>query len=236
MKPTVLMLPGTLCDERIFAYIKRTLRFEANLICGNYSGMKNRSTWISDLLSSMPSRFMVAGFSLGGLFALELARLAPQRVQGLALIASNGQAASDRIEKKSENLRRLWLRQGPKSVDRHVKPRYFHHATKRQRFERLVLDMATKTPRQSAFEEFAWAAQRPDGLKTLQHFLGPVLIVSGRQDKVCPRDLQQAMVFAQPHASWVEIDRCGHFLPLEAPAQLNRALRNWLTQTQSSVD
>nr|WP_249661144.1 alpha/beta hydrolase [Variovorax sp. PCZ-1] len=226
--PTVFLLPGTLCDGRIFKAQQRALRGKAHLICANYAGMKDRSQWLRQWLARLPEKFYVAGFSLGGLLALELLRMAKDRVLGIALIASNAQSASVKAQRKSAMLRRLWLERGPAVVARLVKPAYFHHDAKRRKFEKLVFDMALRTPKQSAFEEFAWAAERPDGLHTLRDYSGKVLAVSGAQDRLCPRAWQQAMQAAQPRMQWREIARCGHFLPLEAPARLNSALHHWI--------
>jgi pimeloyl-ACP methyl ester carboxylesterase len=225
--PTVLMLPGTLCDDRIFSVQRRHLRGHAHVICASYQGMKDRSVWLQRLLRQMPEKFYIAGFSLGGLLALELLRMAGNRVQGLALIASNAQAASEKSKRKSAWLRRMWLDRGPSEVARHVKPAYFHHEAKRRRHEGLVFDMALQTPRRSAFEEFAWAANRPSGLQTLREFEGKLLAVSGKQDRLCPPAWQRAMLAAQPRMQWIEFARCGHFLPLEAPAKLSHALKTW---------
>jgi pimeloyl-ACP methyl ester carboxylesterase len=228
--PTVLMLPGTLCDDRIFSVQRRHLRGHAHLVCATYQGLKNPSAWLQALLHRMPDQFYVAGFSLGGLLALELLRIAGNRVQGLALIASNAQAASEKSKRKSAWLRRMWLDRGPSEVARHVKPAYFHHEAKRRKHERLVFDMALQTPRRSAFEEFAWAAQRPSGLQTLSEYKGKLLAVSGSQDRLCPPAWQRAMQAAQPRMQWIEFARCGHFVPLEAPAKLSRALRAWIAE------
>ncbi len=222
------MLPGTLCDARIFTAQKRSLRGKANVICASYSGMKDRTQWLQNCLARLPDKFYVAGFSLGGLLALELLRMAKQRVLGIALIASNAQSANSKAQRRSAMLRRLWLERGPSIVAKHVKPAYFHHEAERRQHQRLVFAMALQTPQRSAFEEFAWAAKRPDGLQTLREFEGSVLVVSGQQDSLCPRFLQQEMLTAQPRIQWREIARCGHFVPLEAPAALGNALFHWL--------
>jgi pimeloyl-ACP methyl ester carboxylesterase len=232
--PTLLMLPGTLCDERIFATQRRHLHQYANVVCASYKDMKDRSVWLQSLLRRMPERFYIAGFSLGGLLALELLRIAPARVQGLVLIASNAQAASRASQRKSAWLRRLWLDRGPGEVARHVKPGYFHHESKRRRHEKLLFDMAMQTPHRSAFEEFGWAALRPSGLHVLSAFAGPLLVLSGRQDRLCPPSVQIAMATAQPRAKWLQFERCGHFLPLEAPSQLSHALQAWINELNQS--
>lgn len=227
--PCLLMLAGTLCDHRLFARQRRALRDVARVVVVDYAELGAPDQWIDKLLRSLPSRFSVAGFSLGGLWALELLRRAPQRVERLAMIASNAQPASAPGRRKSAWLRKMWLDRGPAEVARHVKPAYFHHEAVRRRHAELVHSMALRTPRRTAFAQFAWAAQRPDGRGALAAFQGPLLLVSGAQDKLCPPVWQRAMLEAQPHASWLELPRVGHFVPLEAGAQLNHALRRWMS-------
>ncbi len=222
------MLPGTLCDERIFEHQRRSLRGQVNTVCASYQSMKARPLWLAQVLSRLPERFHVAGFSLGGLMALELLRLAPERIEGLALIASNAQPASLISRRKSASLRRMWLDRGPAMVVKRVKPAYFHHEAKRRLHEQLVFDMAMKTPRRSAFEEFAWAAERPSSLADLALYEGKLLAISGAKDLLCPSAWQRAMLQAQPRMQWREIARCGHFLPLEAPSVLSHALIQWI--------
>jgi pimeloyl-ACP methyl ester carboxylesterase len=233
--PTVFLLPGTLCDGRIFKAQRRALRGKAHLICANYSGMKDRSQWLQGWLSRLPDKFYVAGFSLGGLLALELLRMAGDRIVGIALIASNAQSATVQSKRKSAMLRRMWLRNGASVVARHIKPAYFHHEAKRRQYQRLVFDMALQTPQRSAFEEFAWAAKRPDSLQTLREYSGKVLAISGAQDRLCPRPWQQAMQAAQPRMQWREIQRCGHFVPLEAPAALSHSIFHWLFDEKQRI-
>lgn len=226
--PTLIMIPGTLCDARIFRRQKRMLRGLAQVYVIDYRDLGRIEGWAQRLLKYLPPRFSVAGFSLGGLWALELLRLAPQRVERIAMIASNAQGASLVGRRKSEGLRKLWHDRGPVEVARHVKPAYFHHVRCRRRYASLVRDMALGTSRAAAFAEFDFAARRPDGHAALAHFDGPVLLISGAQDRLCTPAMQRSMLLAQPAASWIELPRVGHFLPLEAPGRLGQALGNWM--------
>ena len=228
MKPTLLLLPGTLCDARIFRHQCRTLRDVADLRALDYARLDRSGAWLDRLLGELPEQFSVAGFSLGGLWALELLRRAPQRVQRLALIASNARPASGRARRRSANQWRVLQRQGPAAVARGAKPAYFHHPSQRQRHGPLVRAMADGTSRQVARAEFAWAAARPDSLPALHDFGGPLLLVSGEHDRLCPAAWQREMQQAQPAARWLELPRVGHFVPLEAPGRLSLALRQWL--------
>lgn len=227
-KPTLVMLSGTLCDGRAFRRQKAALRTAADTRVIPYQKMHAPGAWIASLLETLPKRFSVIGFSLGGLLALELLRRAPQRVERIAMVASNARGASAQGRRKNTHLWRLWRDRGPGEVARHVKPAYFHHERCRRRYASLVHDMAMRTPGKAAFAEFSWAALRPDGHETLSRFKGPLLIVSGAKDRLCPPRWQRDMVQAQPAARWIELPRVGHFVPLEAPARLNDALLRWM--------
>lgn len=233
--PCVVMIPGTLCDGRIFARQKRALRGLADVRVIGYRALVSNADWAASLLTQLPQRFSVVGFSLGGLWALELLRRAPERVERLAMVASNARGASAVAQRKSARLWKMWRALGPGAVAAHVKPRYFHHEMQRRRHARLVHDMALHTPAKTAFAEFDWAATRPDGHADLARFSGPLLIVSGAKDRLCTPAMQRSMTMSQPNARWVELPRVGHFVPLEAASRLRDALRQWISQPPASV-
>jgi pimeloyl-ACP methyl ester carboxylesterase len=228
MKPALVLLPGTLCDARIFAHQRRALRDLAHVHALDYRQLRQVADWPAQLLQRLPERFSIAGFSLGGLWALELMRQAPERIERVALIASNARAAGAAARRKSAGLWRLWQRSGPDAVARRVKPAYFHHPRVRREHAPVVRDMARQTGRDAARAEFEWAASRPEGLGALARFGGPVLLVSGAHDRLCPPSWQREMLQAQPAALWLELPRVGHFVPMEAPVRLSAALRHWI--------
>lgn len=228
--PCVVMIPGTLCDTRIFVRQRRALRGHADVRMIGYDDAAPTGDWAEGVLARLPERFSVVGFSLGGLWALELLRKAPQRIERIAMVASNAQGASTAGRRKSAWLWKMWRAFGPGAVARHVKPGYFHHERQRQRHAALVHDMALRTGRKAAFAEFAWAASRPDGCADLARFQGPLLLVSGARDRLCTPSMQRAMLQAQPGAAWLELPRVGHFVPLEAGARLGDALLRWIAQ------
>lgn len=157
-------------------------------------------------------------------------RLAPHRVERLALIASNAGAASPRGRQKCQKMRRQWNAFGPKAEVQAAMPSYFHHQRLAKKQTELMGSMAAHTRPRDAYNQFAWAASRPNSYVTLGAFGGPVLLVSGQQDPICPRALQQALPEAAPHAQWVELPRMSHFVSLEAPACLSHRLAQGLMQ------
>ena len=232
--PTLVMIPGTLCDKRLFETQRLKLRGQANVVLVDYSRLSCRHTWAVELLKTLPGKFSLAGFSLGGIWALELMRLAPHRIDRVALIASNAQGASPRGKRRSKAMHRRWLEAGAASIVDASMPAYFHSVRARHKHQTLIASMAMNTRTPAALAQFEWAGHRKDGHQSLSNFSGPLLIVSGGQDRICPKPWQKSMVTAQPTAIWVELPRVGHFLPLEAPAKVYHLLSQWMARPVGS--
>lgn len=192
--------------------------------------MKCREQWLNALIDGLPERFSVAGFSLGGIFVLELLRRVPERIERVALIASNAQPGTQAIQKKSRRLEQLWRARGTRAVIAALEPNYFHRARVRYEQRGLLQAMAERAPWKSARAQFAWAAERLAGYGALTAFGGPTLILSGARDSICTRWQQRLMVAASRQSHWIELPRCGHFLTLEEPAKIGRALARWMRE------
>ena len=229
-RPCLVLIPGTLCDARLFQHQVRRLRTRARIVVLDYRRLRAGADWLAAQTRHLPPRFSVAGFSLGGLWALELLRTMPERIERLAMIASNAEAGTRGARRRSRALWRLWRSEGAAHVARRLEPKYFHCASQRSKHDRLVRDMAQATPARAARAQFDWAAHRPAGHDVLAHSSAPLLVVSGARDGLCPRALQRRMLAARPDAQWVELRRCGHFVPLEAAAALSRWLEAWLAR------
>jgi len=58
----------------------------------------------------------------------------------------------------------------------------------------------------------------------------PTLVGVGRQDEWSPVDQHEEIAAAIPAAELVVFEDCGHMAPVEAPDQVNDALRAWLAR------
>ncbi|WP_213304375.1 alpha/beta fold hydrolase [Paraburkholderia sacchari] len=219
-----------MCDERVFSRQIQILRTMSSVHIADMASLKCREQWLDALIDSLPERFSVAGFSLGGMFALELLRRIPERIERIALIASNAQPGTPAIHRRNRRFARLWRDGGAGAVIDALEPRYFHRQRVRQKQGALLHAMAAHTPSKSATAQFKWAAERPAGYGALSGFNGPALIVSGARDAVCSRGQQRLMVATNRQSHWIEFSRCGHFLMLEEPAKLGRALARWMRE------
>ncbi|MEO0562215.1 MAG: alpha/beta hydrolase [Chloroflexota bacterium] len=85
-KIPLALLPGTLCDARLFAPQVEALADVATPTVVDVAQSDTLPATARDVLNAMPERFAIAGLSYGGIIAFEVWRQAPERVLGLALL------------------------------------------------------------------------------------------------------------------------------------------------------
>ena len=83
--PTVLV-PGLNCSARLYAEQVPALWQFGPVTVADHTRDDSMVAIASRILAAAPPRFALAGLSMGGYIALEIVRLAPQRVVKLALL------------------------------------------------------------------------------------------------------------------------------------------------------
>jgi pimeloyl-ACP methyl ester carboxylesterase len=227
----VVMLPGTLCDERVFAPLA-TLLPGHDLRILPVTDADSADALARLVLAAAPPRFVLAGFSLGGIVALQIAAIAPQRLGGLILIATNPNAdrpenaATRRADVADARARGLAA-----FVRDRLWPRYVSAASRDDaRLQGLILDMAEAVGIEAFARQTEVAISRAGSLPRLATLRVPVLALGGDEDVICPPDLPRSIARAAPDATLQLITSAGHFVPLEAPQALAAAMSAWLGQ------
>ncbi|QIN77292.1 alpha/beta fold hydrolase [Rubrobacter marinus] len=87
MAPALVLIPGLLCDERLWHHQSEGLAALADpILVPGVTGHDSVRGMAGAVLEEVPERFALAGLSMGGYVALEVVRQAPERVVGLALL------------------------------------------------------------------------------------------------------------------------------------------------------
>ncbi|MCA9903849.1 MAG: alpha/beta fold hydrolase, partial [Anaerolineae bacterium] len=94
---------------------------------------------------------------------------------------------------------------------------------------RRVLAMAENIGTQGFINQVRAQLARPDSLPYLHEIRCPTLVLTGREDLVCPISLHEEMAQRIPNARLVIVEHCGHLSTLEQPEIVTAALRDWLT-------
>ena len=98
----LLLVPGLICDDEIWAYSRKHLADIAKISILPMNEAVTMQSLAATVLKSGPKEFAIAGFSMGGYVALEVLRQAPERVTRIALLDTSSRVDSqEKIESRN---------------------------------------------------------------------------------------------------------------------------------------
>ncbi|TAE39033.1 MAG: alpha/beta fold hydrolase [Runella slithyformis] len=231
--PLLLMIPGTLCDATLFEPQIAALSDLAHCQVVNHSVADNLVEVARHILCQTEGHFAVMGLSYGGIIAFELWRQAPHRISKMILLNTNHRLPSETTRATQQRfLGMAALGEFRAITTDFLKDAMLHpkHAALPEMREK-VLKMAINTGEEAFFSQIKAQLNRPDSTPDLPHIQCPVLVVTGREDKVCTPQIHQEMVSLMPNAMLAILEECGHLSTLEQPHSLNEIIRKWWTAT-----
>jgi pimeloyl-ACP methyl ester carboxylesterase len=228
-KTQLILLPGLLCDEALWAPQIAALSDLATSRVADLTQDDSMVAMARRVLDEAPPRFALAGLSMGGYVAQEIMRQAPERVMRLALLDTSARA--DTPERLAQ--RRGFIELAHKGefhgITQRMLPIYLHpDHLKEKAITDTVLAMAQRVGRDGYFRQQQAIMARPDGREDLQRIRVPTLVLCGRDDQATPLKLHEEIASLIPGSTLAVIDRCGHMSTLEKPAEVNIAMRRWL--------
>ncbi|MCW1920398.1 alpha/beta hydrolase [Rhodobacter sp. KR11] len=209
-----------MCDHRMWGVIPLT-----DVIHMTPTG-SSMSAMAAQVLAAAPPRFALAGLSMGGILAMEVLRLAPERVERLALFDTNPLAEAPEVQaRRALQITRSVSDLGGLMTDTLI-PNYF--AKPQPKAEALCLQMALDLGPRVFAEQSLALRDRRDQQATLAAYPGPALVLMGEHDRLCPRDRHDLMARLLPRSKLVILPGAGHIPPLETPGLFTNALKDWL--------
>ena len=187
---------------------------------------------VAELIKNAGAPAVVAGVSMGGYVAMNLARRYPELVSGLVFVDTKaGQDAEAMIEGRHAFANQVDA-QGSDWVADVMIPNLLSEST-RQHLPgveaRVREQIADCPPVTISWIQRAMAA-RPDSLPVLEDFAGPELVIGGENDAMSPPSEALLMAQAAREATLVEVPDAGHLTPIEAPSIVAKAISEWLAE------
>ncbi|MFO1349584.1 MAG: alpha/beta fold hydrolase [Gammaproteobacteria bacterium] len=229
MRPTLLLLPGLLCDRALWRHQIDYLADRADIVVADMTRADTMVEMARSVLAQAPPRFALAGLSMGGYCALEILRQAPQRVERLALLDTTARLDTPEQSQRRRDLMVLSERGEFKGVATWLLPLFIHAS--RLDDKALVDEIVAMTRRvgpEAFLRQQRAIMSRPDSRPHLPAISCPTLVLCGREDMLTPLAVHEEMAAAIPGARLVVIENSGHLPTLEWPQQVTQALRAWL--------
>lgn len=219
----VIFLPGSLCDERVFADQLREIDQPCEVadltLDDSIAAMAIR------VLRAAPPRFALVGLSMGGIVASEIARVAPERVLAMALLDTNLGVADD-LQLRT---RRRWASDVRSGRFAQVVEELVPALTiSPEAHGPLIVEMATAVGPAGFLRQNEALIHRRDQLSVISRFQGPILIACGSHDRLCSPRVHADLAARFAHARLLVVEQAGHLSSIDQPVALTSGLTDWL--------
>lgn len=232
-KPVVLLLPGTLCDARVFVGIVPMLEQHAEVRVADLSGADTiaalaESAWAA--LATVPAAtpVLLVGFSLGGYVAIDMLARPRRTLQAAALLSTSARPDTPEGAANRERSIAALEKSFGKAVDTIIK---WATLAPPDAVVAELRAMMHGVGSAAAIRQNRAAATRADHRAALALLQIPVLVMCGRHDRVTPPECSEELAALLPaaHLQWVE--QAGHMLPREQAGELAAALGAFVEKT-----
>jgi pimeloyl-ACP methyl ester carboxylesterase len=207
----VMLLHGWPVSERVWVSQVSALRdagFDpiAPLLYGRGPSIDD---WAAQLLLDIDGPLVAVGASMGGYCALALARRAPERVVGMALVGSRADADTfERRRFRQEQIADLRAGRLPELAD-------------------------PDTPVEHLVETQEAMRDRLDLTGVVASFGGPLLVCVGSEDEIVSVDEARELADKALDGRLEVFEGAGHFVAVDQPERFNEVLLDFVAQFRS---
>ncbi|MGX9964163.1 alpha/beta fold hydrolase [Roseomonas sp. F4] len=229
---SLVLLPGFMLDAGLWDDIAPLLAPLGPIHHGDLFRDDTLEGMARRVLADAPARFVLVGFSMGGFVAREVARMAPERVQALVLVAT-----SARGDSASQRARRQAVAGRPaeaafRGMSRTAIARGLHPS---RAGDTALVDRLRGMGDRLGGEVFLRQTllPRPVFDDRLGEIACPTLVIAAAQDAL--RSLAEAEELRDgiPGATLRVIEGSGHMLPVEVPEELAGIILDFVAQTET---
>jgi len=224
---TYALIPGLICDEMVWselaeqlpadAVYRADLRFESSI-----SGMAQ------SVLAATAGPLVAIGHSMGGRVAMEMARMAPERMRGLVLANTGHHPRREGEEVKRREMIDLGHKSMSELADTWLPPMVDPARHDDKDLMGRLRAMVLRADADQHERQIMALLNRPDATSYLADLTCPILLIAARQDAWSPVDQHQEIADAAPKATVAIIENAGHFAPVERPAEVAKLILDWL--------
>ena len=226
--PPLVLLPGLMCDARIFA--AQLARFPTARAIDGFGERSSIGDMAHHVLDTVLGSFALLGHSMGARVALEVVRRAPARVTRLMLVSTGTHAVRPGEAERRQRLIDLGNRRGVAALVDQWLPPMLAPVNRANPAVVGPLDTMCRKVGVAAFVAQNRALLARPALETLLPTITcPTMIACGSEDEWSPLAQHEQIRAAIPGSHTTVVAGAGHMLPAEAPDALNEVIAAWLS-------
>lgn len=229
----LVLLPGVLNTDSLWRGQIEFLKDSFEIITHethHTPSLRGTAEEIINVLSGKSvDKFALAGLSMGGYLAMEIMKLAKDRVSHLALLHTSLR----RDTPLQASLRRKFMKQSYSKKFKGVTPRLLSSllgscSINDDTVRNLVLDMASEFSGEDYRTQQESILSRKDNREFAKTITCPTVVVGGEEDTVTPLFLQDEMHQLIDNSEFQILEGCGHLSPIELPSEVCTIFKEWL--------
>jgi pimeloyl-ACP methyl ester carboxylesterase len=225
----VVMIPGMMCDERIFAHQIEELGTDTEVYIADISKYSSIQELASDVLENSPPKFFLVGHSMGGIVAMEMCSQEPDRIEKLVIMDSNPKPELEETKLKREpQIRDVVSGNLAQVMKEEMKPNYLADSYKQKDILNTCMEMALTLGPEVFVRQSRALQDRDDQQSTLKDLDIPVLIMCGAEDKLCSLEKHELMHNIINDSKLEVVMDAGHMPTLEQPQKTTEVIKSWL--------
>jgi pimeloyl-ACP methyl ester carboxylesterase len=226
----LVLVSGLMCNARFWAEQIPALNKDFAVSCPNLADVDRLEAMAQLILRQQEAEFHLVGHSMGGRVALEIMRIAPQRVLSLALFDTGVHGILEGEQQKRQVLLDMAFNQGMAAVAKAWIPLMLHPQQQNnpsllQAITAMVLDYSA----QQFHNQVTALLHRLPAYDVLKSIACPTLVGCGRQDQWSTLAQHQAFCQDIARAQFCVIEDSGHMVAMEQPKAFLTVLQNWLS-------
>ena len=230
-KPVLLLLPGLTCDAAVWRDQIGALKTTCDVRIPDFFGLDSFDAMAAATLALADGPFALAGHSMGGRVAMQVAASAPDRVQRLALLDTGAHPPGPEEAATRQALIEIGEREGMDAViQAWLPPMIAPDRLGDQALWTAIADMQRRAGLETLKRQIRALLNRGDGFAQLDAVRVPTAFIVGALDSWSPPQQHRDMQAHVPGSVLTVIENCGHMAPMEAPDAVTQALRQWLSQ------
>lgn len=225
----VVMIPGMMCDERIFAHQIEELGTDTEVYIADISKYSSIQELASDVLENSPPKFFLVGHSMGGIVAMEMCSQEPDRIEKLVIMDSNPKPELEETKLKREpQIKNVISGNLAQVMKEEMKPNYLADSYKQKDILNTCMEMALTLGPEVFVRQSRALQDRDDQQSTLKDLNIPVLIMCGAEDKLCSLEKHELMHNIINDSKLEVVMDAGHMPTLEQPQKTTEVIKSWL--------
>jgi pimeloyl-ACP methyl ester carboxylesterase len=225
----LLLLPGLACDARIYA--PQLAAIPDSRAVDGYGTADTLVEMARIVLDQAPDLFDLLGHSMGGRVALEVYRMAPERVRRLALVSTGVHPLREGEAAKRQTLQAVgWNHGFDRLIDTWLPPMVAEANRAKPEIYEPLRQMNVEAGQDVFDAQIHALVNRPEVESLLPQIACPTLVMTGEFDTWSSAAQHEAIAASIPNSKLVIVPGAGHMIQLEAPEAVNKAIAGWLAR------